>query len=215
MTGSDQQFECVVTRTARFEYLLYRPDRDNETAYPLVLFLHGAGEKGTDLGLVRRRAVLPRLLEDGLQVPAFVACPKCPPERAGWPIDDLAMLLDALLERLPVDRRRVYVTGVSMGGRGTWEWSYEHSARVAAIAPVCGIGIPTLAPRLAGLPVWVFHGENDEIVPVQRSDEMVAALRAAGNECRYSRLAGAFHNCGEAVYGDPALWRWMFEQRRT
>lgn len=212
-------FTQTVRRAVSFPYLLFEPASSSgggEGLHPLLLFLHGAGEKGND-GARLPNAVLPRLLLGaGLSSPPlFIACPQCPVDRAGWPIEDLAVFLDALLADLPVDPDRVFLSGISLGGRGAWEFAYDHAPRLAALAPLCGPSLPTLAPRLADLPIWVFHGADDAVVPVSGSDAMVEALQRAGaSALRYSRLDGVGHNCGNVVYRDPALWHWLLEQRR-
>ena len=195
-------------------YLLYPPAQGEIAGSRLLLFLHGAGEKGDDLEPVRS-AVLPRLLEQGLNLPLTVVCPQCPADRSGWPIEDLQVFLDGLLELHAFDPDRVCLTGISMGGRGTWEWGCAQADRFTAIIPICGPSLPTLAPRLARLPSWIFHGIEDGIVSVARSDEMFAALQAVGAPARYTRLDGQGHNCGVAVYTSIDLLSWLSAQRRA
>ena len=209
-------FTRIVTRTVAMNYLIRYPAAySTDRSWPSVLFLHGAGGKGDDLGKVQNE-VLPRLVSEGRDFPFLLVCPQCPEGLPGWPIDDLAVLIGALKDQLPVDPERLYLTGISMGGRGAWEYAYWHADDLAAIVPLCGPGIPNLTPRLKDLPVWAFHGEEDDIVPVQRSEEMAAALKAAGNpNVRFTRLAGVGHNCGQAAYGSPELWRWLARQRRS
>lgn len=202
-----------MTREINLPYLLYAPSERKIAGSPLLLFLHGAGEKGDDVQQVRS-AVLPRLLGQGLELPLTVVCPQCPGELPGWPMDDLHVFLEALLEKYSLDRRRLYLTGISMGGRGTWEFAYAHADRLAAIVPICGPSLPTLAPRLASLPAWIFHGAEDDVVPVARSEEMFSALQAVEAPCLYSRLEGQGHSCGEAVYTSAELMEWLFQQIR-
>ncbi|WP_164821569.1 carboxylesterase family protein [Paenibacillus koleovorans] len=182
---------------------------------PLLLYLHGAGGKGDDperlLG-----AGLPRLLEQGeLALPFWVLAPQSPASRSGWPIDLVAELLEAVAARDEIDASRVYATGTSMGGRGLYELAYDYSPMLAAIAPLCAFGIPTLAPRLANLPVWAFHGADDDIVPLARGLEMADALSAAGCANHFTVLEHAGHNIEREVYlGRPALWEWFKQQQR-
>lgn len=208
-------FTRTVTRTFRMNCLIrYPPHNQDERLWPTVLFLHGAGAKGDDLGKVKNEA-LPRLVREGMDFPFLLVCPQCPEKLPGWPINDLAVLVSALHDQHRLDPERLYLTGISMGGRGVWEYAYWHADTLAAIVPLCGPSIPTLAPRLKDLPVWAFHGQEDDVVPVQRSEEMVAALERAGNPgVRFTRFAGVGHNCGRAAYDSPELWHWLARQRR-
>jgi len=194
-------------------FWLRRPIGQN-SPFATVLYLHGAGDKGDDLELVRRHS-LPRLVEDGLDFPFLLICPQCPAEAPGWPLDDLHLIVEHLRAEDMIDPRRLYLTGVSMGGRGAWEYAYWHASELAALVPVCGFGLPNLAPRLKNVPIWAWHGTDDEVLPVQRSDEMVEALHRASNSARYSRLIGVGHNCDHVAYGHADLWQWLAQQQRT
>jgi predicted peptidase len=208
-------FTRTVTRTVTLNYLLrHPPGYRQDQLRPAVLFLHGAGAKGDDPGKVQNEA-LPRLVREGMDFPFLLVCPQCPDGVQGWPIDDLAVLVRALREQYPIDPERLYLTGISMGGRGVWEYAYSHAGSLAAIAPVCGFGIPNLAPRLRDLPVWAFHGEHDDVLPAARTDEMVHALKQTGNPVRYTRLAGIGHSCGRIAYSNPELWAWLAGRRRA
>ena len=119
-----------------------------------------------------------------------------------------------MTERENIDPDRVHVTGASMGGRGAWDLAYHRAAELASIVPICGFGIPNLAPFVSTIPAWLFHGTEDTVLPEARSAEMATALAAAGGLPRYSALAGQPHDCAMSVYSDPALWRWLLNQRR-
>lgn len=201
--------------------------------YPLVLFLHGAGERGSDNEA--QLAYLPTWLaqtENRRTHPCFVVAPQC---RTGhrwvevdWaekrsrpqspePTVDLAAAvaaLDAVLEAEPVDRDRVCLTGLSMGGYGAWDLAARMPERFAALIPICGGGDEATAPRLAGLPIRCFHGDADTAVPVERSRSMVQAVRAAGGTVTYSELAGVGHDSWTPAYRDPATLDWLFRQVR-
>jgi predicted peptidase len=201
-----------IQRDLKLRFLLRKPDGYKPARlWPLVIFLHGAGEKDHDLQTVMKGA-LPRVILEGMKFPYWLACPQCPAELSGWPIEDLAILLDELIKMYPVDPKRVYLTGVSMGGRGTWEFAYDHAAKLAAIMPVCGFGIPNLAPRLNKLPIWAFHGAKDEILPVARTNEMILALQQAGNPALFTSFPELGHNCGAEVYRNPSTWQWLAVQ---
>jgi len=185
---------------------------DGEGLRPLVLFLHGAGERGADLNAVLRHG-LPRRIADGWRPPFAMLAPQCPADR-WWDPDPLARLLDAALARLPVDPARVYLTGLSMGGFGAWALATRYPERFAALVPVCGGGLPFFASRLRDVPVWAFHGARDEVVPLHYTTDMVEAVRCAGGEARLSVYPEAGHDAWTAAYDDEALWAWMLAQQR-
>lgn len=199
----------TVRRRLRVRYLLRRPTgKAPADGWPLLIYLHGAGAKGNRLDLVAREPLL-QLAATGHAAKWLIACPQCPAERSGFCVEDLDRWLDDLLATLPADPRCVCLTGQSMGGRGAYEWAYERASRFAALLPVCAFGLPALAPRLRGLPVWSFHGARDEVVPVARAEEMHAALRAAGVAARFNRLARGAHAIGRQVYARKEVWKWL------
>lgn len=197
---------------APLPYLLYTPEA--ATNAPLVVFLHGSGERGSDLGRVATVG-LPHLLER-LPEPAFVVAPQCP-EASRWTdqLERLEAVLEGLLERLPVDARRVYLTGLSLGGQGAWFWAARSPERFAALVPVCGRTDPAAAERLKNMPIWAFHGAEDDVVPPSESKVMVAALQAVGGRPRLSVLEGVGHDSWTPAYRDPGLYAWLFAQRRS
>jgi predicted peptidase len=162
------------------DYLLYLPPRyASQNTWPLLLFLHGAGERGNDIEKVKANG-LPKLIEQGKQFPFIIVSPQCPAGDAWvWKLKSLCTLIDDLSAHYKVDQDRIYVTGFSMGGFGTWALAAYAPERFAAIIPICGGGEVTSVPRLKRLPVWAFHGANDDIVPIERSREMVDALTKA------------------------------------
>ena len=169
----------------RLSYLLHLPPDppdQGSAGFPLVLYLHGAGERGSDLGLLKRQG-LPRLVEERGDFPLVVASPQCPAGEAWYRFPrTLLALLDALLGREDIDPARVYLTGNSMGGYGTWGLAARHPSRFAAIAPICGgglrsDGLPAKLSALKGVPVWAFHGGRDEIVPPAESQRLTQLSR--------------------------------------
>lgn len=180
--------------------------------WPLVVFLHGIGERGVDARKVAANGP-PKLVEGGHDFPFILLSPQCEPER-WWD----AALLDAWLERVSrnyrVDKRRIYLTGLSMGGFGTWAWAQYAPKRFAAIAPVCGGGDPKQAAKLRKLPVWAFHGDKDPTVPVARTEQMIAALREEGGEPRVTIYAGVGHNSWDRTYANPEFFSWLLAQKR-
>lgn len=217
-----QDFTAAVVRTNHLDYLLYTP-KDYATAatkqWPLVLFLHGAGERGTNLAVVAKHGP-PKLVAAGQQFPFILASPQCP-EGQVWDDSALFGLLDQLQSQLRVDPKRVYVTGLSMGGYGTWSLITKHPERFAAAAPICGGGerIRTLLPSqkeaLKTLPVRVFHGGKDTTVPLAESERMVEAFKKAGNtDITLTVYPDAGHDSWTAAYGNPEFFEWLLKQSR-
>ena len=156
-------FAKTITKDLSLGYLLFLPEGYGEGGkkWPLMMFLHGAGERGSDLNLVKKHGP-PRLIAEGRSFPFIIVAPQCPLERT-WEPWLLTVLLDQITAAHAVDEDRVYVTGLSMGGFGTWGLATHAPDRFAAIAPICGGGYPYLGFRLRRLPVWAFHGALDEV----------------------------------------------------
>ena len=167
------------TVKVHLRYLLYLPnDYDKKGNWPLMLFLHGAGERGDNLELVKKHGP-PKLIEEGKAFPFVVVSPQCPEDRWWEPVS-LSALLDEIVGKYKIDKDRIYVTGLSMGGFGTWSLATYAPRRFAAIVPICGGGEPITAQMLASVPAWVFHGGKDPVVPLARSQGMVDAMKRAG-----------------------------------
>ena len=180
--------------------------------YPLLFFLHGSGERGDDLSLLRRQG-LPKLLLGAFRPlyldPFIVVSPQCP---AGdeWSEEALAAVLDEACATWRIDRARVYVTGLSLGGLGAWRLALAQPDRIAAVAPICGRSNPALASRLEEVPIWIFHSAADQVVPVAESDRMFAALTRCNADVTYTRFRSLGHvETWEAVYGQPMLYEWF------
>lgn len=214
--GDAQQKPCNLDRTIRvtMKYLLYLPeDYDQQPSWPLVLFLHGAGERGDDLRLVTKHGP-PKLIEGGRHFPFIVVSPQCPKGRS-WEPFELTALLDEIGEKYKVDRDRIYVTGMSMGGFGTWAMAAHLPDRVAAIVPICGGGDPFRAKRIAHIPAWVFHGAKDPAVPLQMSQKMVEALKKNGSNVKLTVYPEAGHDAWTETYNNPQVYEWLLQQKRT
>ncbi|NNE36046.1 MAG: prolyl oligopeptidase family serine peptidase [Rhodothermales bacterium] len=198
----------------QMDYLLYLPkDYDKQESWPLVLFLHGAGERGDDLELVKVHGP-PKLITEGKDFPFIVVSPQCPKERWWEPIE-LTALLDQIVKTHKVDEDRICVTGLSMGGFGSWRLAAYTPHRFAAIAPICGGGETYWTRRFPHLPVWVFHGAKDTGVPLERSQEMVDALKKAGGEPMLTVYPEAGHNSWTETYNNPKFYEWLMEQQRS
>jgi len=195
------------------KYLLYLPKNyAAQPAWPLLLYLHGAGERGDNLEAVKKHGP-PKLIAAGQEFPMIVAAPQCPAGR-WWQPMELTALLDEIVERYKVDQERSYVTGLSMGGFGTWALAAFAPDRFAAIAPICGGGEPLWARSLAHLPTWIFHGAKDSVVPLVRSEQMREAMKKQGADVRLTVYPEAGHDSWTASYANPELYAWLLQQRR-
>lgn len=209
---TSNSFEKEVKITLSANYLLYLPKDYNESEknFPLVLFLHGAGERGNDLEKVKAHG-LPKLINEGKDFPFIVVSPQCP-ERIFWNTDILFALLDKIETEYRVDKNRIYITGLSMGGHGTWSLALEQPNRFAAIAPVCGWADTLKATSIAHLPIWVFHGAKDVVVPLKSSEDMVNALRRNGSNVKFTIYPEANHDSWTETYNNEELYKWFLEQ---
>ncbi len=211
----DRQKAAVMNREIKvsLKYLLYLPpDYEQQDSWPVLLFLHGIGERGDDLDLLKKHGP-PKLIAGGKEFPFIVVSPQCPMDR-WWEPMELKALLDEVVEKYKVDQDRIYVTGLSMGGFGTWSLAAYQPHRFAAIVPICGGGEPVLTRLYAQTPVWVFHGAKDPVVPLRRSEAMVEALKKNGGNVKFTIYPEAGHDCWTEAYNDPKLYEWLLEQKR-
>lgn len=209
-------FDARVQVTVPLRHWLYLPPgyEANGDAWPLLLFLHGAGERGGDLERVKAHGP-PMRIARGDSLPFIVVSPQCCDGRFGWwDPEALAALLDDIAASYRVDLDRVYVTGLSMGGFGAWALAIAYPDRFAAIAPICGGGDPTRVCALKHVPVWTFHGDADPVVPIERSQVLVDALRACGGNVRFTVYPGTGHDSWTATYENDELYRWLLSHRR-
>lgn len=210
-----RQFEAEITVKVQLQYLLYLPpgyETKPDEKWPLILFLHGAGESGSDLEKVKIHGP-PKIVETK-PMPFVIVSPQS--AGRGWDMNALAALVDSVAGEHRVDKQRMYCTGLSMGGYGTWSLAAAHPKLFAAIAPICGGGNPILAERFKHLPTWAFHGAKDNVVPLVRSEEMVEALKKAGSDnVKLTVYPEADHDSWTETYNNPALYEWFLEHRRT
>jgi predicted peptidase len=208
-----QTVQRQVTRTASYDYLLFLPQRyETQEQWPTILFLHGAGERGSNLEYVKRHGV-PRIIEEQPDFPFIAVSPQCPRGQY-WSAASLSQLVDEAIASYRVDPDRLYLTGISMGGYGTWRLAAAQPQRFAAIAPICGGGNPGEACNLKNLPVWAFHGARDTIVPLSESEEMVEAVRACGGNVKFTVYPEAGHDSWTQTYNHPELFDWFLQHRR-
>ena len=200
--------------------------------YPLVLFLHGSGERGDDNTAQLKHGVHAILAGTAkIDQPVFLIAPQCPKDRWWTPVDMEKMSLSAagqpnpLLEAVialvnettatqPVDPRRFYLTGISMGGFATWDLLGRMPDKIAAAVPICGGGDPSQAAKFKDVPIWAFHGEADPAVPVKSTRDMVSALEAAGGKPKVTYYPDVQHDSWTRTYDDPVVIRWIFDQHR-
>jgi predicted peptidase len=215
----DQQpktFKKKITKNVGADYLLYLPaeyGRDKKARWPLMVFLHGAGERGSDVNKVKAHGP-PKLVAQGKEFPFLLVSPQCP-ENAWWDVETLNALLDSVMKSHRVDPDRVYLTGLSMGGFGTWNWASTSPERFAAIAPICGGGDDRMVRRARNIPVWAFHGAKDTVVPLSASQEMVDALKKAGGNVKFTVYPEADHDSWTETYNNPELYAWLLSHRRA
>ena len=196
------------------DYLYYLPEgyEKAEKGLPLILFLHGAGARGDNIEKVRRGG-LPGYLEREGELPFVVVSPQC--RKGGrWSSRELKRFLDHVLKTYKIDKKRVYLTGLSMGGFGSFTFGADHSAYFAAVAPICGGGQVRKARGLKKTPLWVFHGAKDKVVPLSRSEEMVKAVKKLGGDVKLTVYPEAGHNAWTATYKNAKLYEWFLSHEK-
>lgn len=215
-------FACAIHAAAQqqerrfvqeLRYLLYLPpgyDQDTSRQWPLMIFLHGSGESGTDLQKVKTHGP-PRLINEGRSFPFIVVSPQA---TNGWQNFQLIGLLRQLKSELRVNADKVYLTGLSMGGYGTWNLATEYPGEFAAIAPICGGGDTSKAWTLRHMPVWCFHGALDNVVPPVSSTRMVEAVKRYNPSARLTMYPDANHDSWTVTYGNDSLYTWLLAQNR-
>lgn len=214
------RFEKVTSKQG-LNYQLYgNPKWDGKKRYPVLIWLHGSGQSGTDNEAQMGGATKVFTSEENQKErPCFMVAPQCPDSDIGWNkevANNLMALIADLTDKLPIDTDRIYLTGSSMGGFGTFNLAAKYPAVFAAAVPLCGGGDPKSAEALKPVPMWVFHGDKDDMVPVERSRVIVKAIEAIGGEkIKYTELTGEGHGITGIVYAKPELHTWIFEQRRA
>jgi beta-glucanase (GH16 family)/predicted esterase len=234
---ADEDFKARKYSSADGHALLYRihtpKNMDTSNAYPLILFFHGAGERGDDNERQLVHGVKPMLdYSRASGSPAIIVAPQCPKDEqwvnVPWAADAhrmpqapshaMGLAIDLLKETmgtLPVDPQRVYVTGLSMGGFGTWDILQRMPDVIAAAMPVCGGGDTHMTEKMTNVPIWAFHGGRDTVVKTQRTRDMIAAIKKVGGSPKYTEYEGVGHNSWSATYSDQAVLKWMFQQRKN
>ena len=217
----------------KLQYRLLTPKGyDKGKKYPLVLFLHGAGERGDDNFKQLVHGMNDFASDERMaEYPCFVIAPQCPenslwvdtpwsadshtmPEKPTEPLRQSLEAVAALQKEFSIDGDRLYITGLSMGGFGVWDAVQRHPEMFAAAVPVCGGGDTACAEKIKGVPIWAFHGAEDTAVKTKRSRDMIAALKKAGGEPKYTEYEKVGHDSWTATYHDPKTFAWLFSQKR-
>ena len=219
-----REFNFQKMKSASLKYLLFVPkgyDSDSAKRWPLMLFLHGAGERGNDISKVTTHGPPKNVAQDS-DFPFILVSPQCP-EGEIWSNDILLGLLDEVIGTCRVNTNRIYLTGLSMGGYGTWDLGLSHPERFAAIVPICGGGdlITVLLTdgskkqALKSLGVWAFHGGKDPIVPLEESQRLVDILKRVGTtDVRLTVYPEAGHDSWTETYNNPQLYQWLLSHER-
>ena len=219
MSLRSMSLETTRAESIACRYWISFPDgyaADPARRWPLLLFLHGAGERGGDLEAVKKHGP-PKRIASGTNLPFVVVAPQCP-SNDWWESTRQCLTLTALLDdvqaRHRIDPDRVYCTGLSMGGYGTWRLASENPERFAAVVPICGGGRWFTVGAMRNVPAWVFHGAKDPVVPLAESEKMVNALRKAGGTVEFTVYPEAQHDSWTATYDNPAVYEWLLQQVR-
>jgi len=210
-----QTFEKTITKTLKCNYLLFLPEGygQQKKKWPLILFLHGAGERGSNLELVKKHGP-PKIVQTRKDFPFIVVSPQCP-ANDWWTkkTEMLINLLDEIIARYDVDPERVYLTGLSMGGYGSWALAADYPNRFAAVVPICGGGNRTMSLMLKDVPIWAFHGAKDSTVPVEESKEIVEAINRRGGNAKLTIYPEANHDSWTQTYENQEVYDWMLQHR--
>ncbi len=201
----------------KLDYYLYYP-QDYEISpqkkFPILLFLHGGGESGDTLGALKKNGP-PKLIVEGKQFPFLILAPQNPHQKKWWNTRAVNQLLDSVVANNRVDKNRIYLTGLSRGGGAAWEMAVQYPEKFAALAVVCGMTpLPYAAWIDKNMPIWVFHGEQDESIPISESETMVERLKTMGYDVQFTRYPGVGHDSWVKAYANEELYEWLEQQKR-
>lgn len=204
-----------ITKDISVEYILHFPEnyKKEKHDWPLIVFLHGSGERGNDLSKVSIHGPL-KYIANGNKLDAVILAPQCP-EKEVWDMDVLSTLIKDVVLKHRINPTKVSLTGLSMGGYGTWELGLEYPKMFAAIAPICGrteYVFMENAYKLKDKPIWVFHGGKDEVVPISNAEKMVQALKNVGSSPKFTVYPNAGHDSWSKTYSNPDFYAWLLDQ---
>lgn len=221
MRQRKKALDVLIRKQITLNYWLSLPTgyrKNSKKTWPLILFLHGMDERGQDVRLVKKHGI-PKIVEEWDEFPFVTLSPQCP-EGYVWTdlLDSLHALLEVVLQEYQIDVTRMYLTGLSMGGYGTWHLAEAYPNLFAAIAPICGgtlpdIGFPERIKKLKHLPVWAFHGAYDDAVPAHLSQELVDVLKRHHGHVRFTLYHDKGHDSWTDTYANWELYRWLLEQQ--
>ena len=211
MVKNGDQEEAVELR-----YFLFLPQghgsaEKKDEKWPLMLFLHGAGERGDNLDLVKKHGP-PKIVDEKKDFPFITVSPQCPAGKS-WNPQQMAKLVDHVANTYSADPKRLYVTGLSMGGFGTWNLLAEYPGKFAAAIPICGGGDPAKVEKMKDTPIWVFHGAKDTAVSISKSEAMVDALKKISDKVKFTMYPEAGHDSWTETYNNPEVYKWLLEQK--
>lgn len=199
-----------------YRYYLYTPAEYAESGdkdHPLLLFLHGGGESGQELASLKKHGP-PKMMAEGYPFPFLVLAPQHPHEKKWWNVHAVKQLLDSIIANHRVDKSRIYLTGLSRGGTAAWELAVQYPDTFAAMAVVCGMTpVPYAHWINPKMPIWVFHGDKDQVIPVDESDAMVKKLKSFGHPIKYTRYEGVGHEAWIPAYKNDSLYTWFIKHK--
>lgn len=222
MSQTKHVFKKVIRKQILLKYLLYLPKDYNARSnvqWPMLLFLHGMGERGDNLELVKKHGIA-KIVEERMDFPFVVISPQCRSGSTwGMELDTLYELVKGAIETYNVDEKRVYLTGLSMGGYGAWLLAEAYPHLFAAVVPICGgttlnIGFPERIGVLKDIPIWVFHGAKDRVVPLENSRQLVDVLKKHNGNVKFTVYPNAGHDSWTKTYKNPRLYKWLLKQKR-
>ncbi len=215
-TQTAQELKVKVgDKETTLEYWLFLPKSyDQKKSWPLMLFLHGAGERGSNLNQVKKWGP-PKRVGSKKDFPFVVISPQCPKNKR-WEPAQLHSLIEHVVASHKIDRSRMYCTGLSMGGYGTWAMIAKYPKLFAAVIPVCGGGDPSTAKNITEVPIWAFHGGADRVVPASRSQSMVDAIKkAGGTKAKLTIYPGVNHNSWSKTYANEKVYAWLLSHSKA
>ncbi|NNE30593.1 MAG: phospholipase [Saprospiraceae bacterium] len=207
----------AIQKSKAYKFLFFKPTNTAaviDGKYPLMIFLHGAGERGNDLERVKKHGP-PKLVEKNKDFEFYLISPQCP-EKERWDPRRVRALIKKTVKKHPIDKSRIYLTGLSMGGFGTWSTSIEYPDLFAAIVPICG-GQKEDAQHvdlISHIPVWAFHGEKDKIVPEENTATIIEALKKVNDQVTYTMYPGVYHDSWTQTYNNSELYSWLLSHRK-
>ncbi len=206
------------TVTENLSYYLYYPkayQKKTKEKFPLLLFLHGGGEAGDSLAAIKRNGP-PKMIVEGKQFPFLILAPQNPYQKKWWNTRAVHQLLDTIIANNRIDKRRIYLTGLSRGGGAAWEMAVQYPDKFAAMAVVCGMApLPYASWINKQMPIWVFHGEEDKSIPISESETMVKRLEQMGYDIKFTRYPGVGHSSWIQAYQTEQLYDWFMKQKQA